>query len=180
MDLYTGEKVLANSTLYNRNARKLMQAWRAGNGSIELGWGKGGDQHNLKLTWDKEKDIAFIEIQEGVKCTSCGEIVKNQQVWDAEHYPKCKSLVLNYKEKIEVLMLVRWEYEEVIRTVTNTYPLAGNDPFVLFNSWHRPLPEGVDIRNIFDGNSRDFIRLLIEKEKELAIMVWEGNYKDEY
>lgn len=180
MDFYTGEKVLANSTLYNRNARKLMQAWRAGNGSIELGWGKGGDQHNLKLTWDKEKDIAFIEIQEGVKCTSCGEIVKNQQVWDAEHYPKCKSLVPNYKEKIEVLMLVRWEYEEVIRTVTNTYPLAGNDPFVLFNSWHRPLPEGVDIRNIFDGNSRDFIRLLIEKEKELAIMVWEGNYKDEY
>ena len=107
------------------------------------------------------------------------EIVKNQQVWDAEHYPKCKSLVPNYKEKIEVLMLVRWEYEEVIRTVTNTYPLAGNDPFVLFNSWHRPLPEGVDIRNILMGTAGILLDSLL-KRKRISHHGLGGNYKDEY
>ncbi len=93
---------------------------------------------SLNLIW-KDEGGTMLEIQKGVKCTSCGLLLQSQEEWGETHYPYCNSLIPVYSEKIPINLTLVWYMKDDIAMLQKKYTCYQNSPIVLIDNLSEPL-----------------------------------------
>ena len=149
-------------------ARNILNISTGKKEEMELKTNGYGKKQKLKLIWENSQ--YFLMIENGVKCTSCGALVESQGVWNLEHYPRCKSFIYNYTNKIKVDVVVGIDSRSDVKLLQETYKAADLDLLELCSNIHSPEPEWQNGAN-FPAKNREELQnqifTLIKQEMDL-------------
>jgi hypothetical protein len=151
---------------------RIINAWVKGEREVVLTAKVKGRDQGIQVSFDHNTGKCYIGIQKGIRCTSCGAFLPNQEVWHREHYPKCKSFIFRYTKLLEISILLMLDFESYILRFKKLYPLAGYEPLELYSNKHDQLPDYLWMgKNKFSHDNRDkyenIVNLLVDKEVEL-------------
>ncbi|KKM08717.1 hypothetical protein SY88_21570 [Clostridiales bacterium PH28_bin88] len=143
--------------------RDIIQSIQLGKDEIPFKLVLAGEKKQARLKCDRQTDpFSFtFAIQEGVKCTSCGAILPNQQFWGDKHYPKCKSFIPRFEEMKPARVYIQFEFNNASHWI----PTMREDGNIrLFSNREFPLPEAA---MELVGNSKEMVQLLWRRELAL-------------
>ncbi|NMA94727.1 MAG: hypothetical protein GX974_01645 [Clostridiales bacterium] len=164
-----------NLVLSDTNAREVLYLWMNGDGEREFRIKK--DKH-LKLGWKHKKTEGYISIQAGVKCTSCGALLRNQAEWYKEHYPQCNRLIPNFSDNRNALILISWSYGPIFELIKKRYPNTIKTYLTLLSSWNQPFKGDISFDIKSKEDAKPLIYEFLDREKEIANNIW--GYVNEY
>lgn|GEM_PF-5365942 len=178
LHLLTDQGVLYKGFLNTKVEKQIIKSWYQGDLGFVAYLGKKERSQYMNLRWAKYSPNGYMEFQSGVKCTTCGAILESQAEWDEKHYPRCKSLIPNYSERQNMKILLAWDYMPIYESLICKYLLAGKEIFTLFSNWKNPLPDGMEVKDLLIQGSEKIVSELLIREKQLADIIWKGEFVD--
>jgi predicted Zn-ribbon and HTH transcriptional regulator len=155
------------SLLSDKKSREVMELVAGDRACIKMDLKENGVK-NIKLIRKDEGQLVFV-YEKGVQCMTCGEKMASQDVWNKNHYPRCKSLVPNIEES-EVKATLIWPSANIERSIPGQLRFGKellNEIFTLYNEYTdnvEKLMEGL----IQDGQNLEKVtQALFSKEKHI-------------
>ncbi len=155
------------SILSEKKSREVLELLEGDRACIKMDLQENGIK-NIKLIRKDEGQLVFA-YEKGVQCMTCGEKIASQDIWNKNHYPKCKSLVPNI-EHSEVKATLIWPTANIERSIPQKLRFGKellNEIFTLYTEHTanvQKLMEGL----IQDGQNLEKVtQALFSKEKHI-------------